>query len=213
MPFNINDFKTNIEDYGYLKTNLFEVYIQPPPIMFGNMLNSGGNLSQLNELSDLQTFRIDQVRTPGISLASADVSRYGAGPTQKQPFNAQFNEISFSVLCDDQALIWEYWYNWIRSVYEFNGTESSNFGEANRFATYLSEYKSNYSTMMQIVMYDQEGNTVQRINLYDAFPTAMKDVPLAWADDGNMIKIDVSIAYTDYTITSSVLEPPMRTFF
>ena len=213
MLFNINNFKANIEDYGYLKTNLFEVYIQPPNILFGSALNSGGITSQINEITELQTFRIDQVRAPGISLASADVSRYGAGPTQKQPFNAQFNEISFSVLSDNQALVWQYWYNWVRAIYEFNGTEDSGFGEINRFATYLSEYKSNYSTTMQIVMYDQEGNTVQRINLYQAFPTAIRDIPLAWGDDGNMIKIDVNIAFTDYSIVNSVLEPPMGFIF
>ena len=213
MPFNINDFKANIEDYGYLKTNQFEVYIQPPNILFGTAMNSNGIISQINEVTDLQTFRIDQVRAPGISLASADVSRYGAGPTQKQPFNAQFNEISFSVLCDNQAVVWQYWYNWVRAIYEFNGTEDSGFGEINRFATYLSEYKSNYSTTMQIVMYDQEGNTVQRINLYEAFPTAIRDIPLGWGDDGNMIKIDLNIAFTEYTIVNSVLESPMRSFF
>jgi hypothetical protein len=213
MPFNINDFKANIEDYGYLKTNLFEVYVQPPNVLFGGALNSDGDVLQMNDLSNLQTFRIDQVRVPGISLASADVSRYGAGPTQKQPFSAQFNETSFSVLCDNQAVVWQYWYNWVRAVYEFNGTEDSGFGEINRFATHLSEYKSDYATTMQIVMYDQEGNTVQRINLYEAFPTAIRDIPLAWGDDGNMIKIDVNIAFTDFSIVNSVLESPMRFFF
>lgn len=213
MPFNINDFKANIEDYGYLKTNHFEVYIQPPPIMFGNTLNTGGDFLQLNELSDLQTFRIDQIRAPGISMVSADVSRYGAGPTQKQPFNAQFNEISFSVLCDNQATVWQYWYNWIRSIYEFNGSENSGFGDFSRFPSYLSEYKSNYSTVMQIVMYDTEGNTVQRINLYEAFPTSIRDVPLSWGDEGDMVKINVAISFTDYTIENSVFEAPMRVFF
>ena len=212
MPFNINNFKTNLEDYGYLKTNSFQVFIQPPAIMFGNMLNSGGNLTQLNELSSLQTFRIDQVKVPGINLASADVNRYGAGPTQKQPYNAQFTEVQMSILSDNEASIWQYWYNWVRAVYEFNGTESSNSGEFNRFPSYLSEYKSNFSTIMQIVMYDQEGNVVQRINLYEAFPTSLREVPLAWADDGNLVKINVSIAYTDYTITSSVLENPISIF-
>jgi len=75
------------------------------------MLNSGGNLSQLNELSTLQTFRIDQVKVPGINLASADVNRYGAGPTQKQPYNAQFTEVQMSILSDNEASIWQYWYN------------------------------------------------------------------------------------------------------
>jgi len=212
MPFNINNFKTNLEDYGYLKSNSFQVFIQPPAIMFGNMLNSGGNLSQLNELSTLQTFRIDQVKVPGINLASADVNRYGAGPTQKQPYNAQFTEVQMSILSDNEASIWQYWYNWVRAIYEFNGTESSGFGEINRFPSYLSEYKSNFSTIMQIVMYDQEGNAVQRINLYEAFPTSLREVPLAWADDDNLVKINVSIAYTDYTITSSVLENPIPIF-
>ena len=212
MAFNINQFKANIQDFGYLKTNQYEVYIQPPKVLFGNALNQNGNATAVKNVTDMQVFRIDQIRAPGISLASADVSRYGVGPTQKQPFNAQYSEISFSVLCDEKAKIWQYWYNWLVAIFGFNGTEGALFAQAQQFPSYLSEYKENYSTIVQIVMYDQYKNLVQRINLYEAFPTALREVPLAWGQTGEMIKINVNMSYTEYTIVSAALENPVKIF-
>jgi hypothetical protein len=206
MPFNISNLVSTIENYGYLKTSNFEVYIQPPRMLFGG---SSGNSLQTNEITNMQTFRIDQVKAPGISLISADVNRYGIGPTQKQPFNAQYSEITFSILCDAEGMIWQYWHNWINAIFEYNGTENAFFGQSQKTPTYLTEYKSNYSTIMQIVMYDPSGYTVQRINLYEAFPTALREVNLAWGETDTLVKINVTIAYSEYTVVNSSAEIPM----
>ena len=206
MPFNINSFKANIEDFGYLKNNQFEVLVTPPPILFGRNMSSFGTPTAINDVLSNTRFRIEQVRAPGISLMSADVSRYGVGPTQKQPFNAQYQDVTFSILVDEFAETWQFWYNWIRTIYEFNGTESGiGTGGSNRIPTYTTEYKEKYSSIMQIVMYDSYGNTIQRINLYEAFPSSLREVALAWGQ-GDLIRISVSITYSSFTIVSSELE-------
>ena len=205
MPFNINNLRSTVENYGYLKTNHFEVYMQPPKLTFGG---ATAGSTPTNEIAKIQTFRMDQIRAPGISIASADVNRYGMGPTQKQPFNAQFSELSFSILCDGKAEIWQYWYNWCNAIFEFNGADNSGFGQVQRIPTYLAEYKENYSTLMQIVIYDTTGKTVQRINLYEAFPTALREMNLAWGELDTLMKINVSVAYTGYTIVNSTQEIP-----
>jgi hypothetical protein len=58
---------------------------------------------------------------------------------------------------------------------------------------------------MQIVMYDSYGNTIQRINLYEAFPSSLREVALAWGQ-GDLIRISVSVTYSSFTIVSSELE-------
>jgi hypothetical protein len=208
MPFNINSFKSNVKDYGYLKTNLFEVYINPPRILLGKMINNTGTEASVKAINDMQRFRIDQVRAPGISLASADVSRNAVGPTQKQPYNAQYSELSFSILCDAKGFVWHYWYNWLNSIFEFNAYEDSNLAVINQLPSYASEYKDNYATTMQIVIYNQTGGIAQRINILEAFPTALREVAFAWGDNGNMVKINVSISYSYYTMVATNIQLP-----
>ena len=99
MPFNVNNFKTSLKDFGYVDNNSFMVYVQPPKILGGNNTGISRNLS----------FRIDQVRAPGISIMNLDVNHYGIGPTQKKPVNAQYQEISISMIGDHYCEFWQYW--------------------------------------------------------------------------------------------------------
>jgi hypothetical protein len=59
---------------------------------------------------------------------------------------------------------------------------------------------------MQIVIYDMFGNAIQRINLYDAFPTTIRETQLSWNDNQNLMRLSVAISYKDYTIVGSSIE-------
>jgi hypothetical protein len=189
MPFNINSFKTNIRDYGYLDNNSFAVLVQTPQKLASQF---GGGLST-TKIAENMSFRIDQVRAPGISLMTTDVNRYGIGPTQKQVFNAQFQEIFFSVLCDHYCEIWKYWYEWTRLCFEYNGVANG------QGPTYTANYKEDYSSSVIIQMYDHFGALVQSINLFEAFPTSLREVPMAYGDS-NLMKLNLSMIYTEYTL-------------
>lgn len=193
MAFNIERFRENLAQFGYLDNNSFEVLVQTPAFLASVFQSGNISSSTLNAMTTNLASRIDQVRAPGINLMSEDVSRYGLGPTQKQPVNAQFQEIYFSVLNDHNSELWRYWYNWTRGVFEYNGTPG---GIA---PSYTAEYKNNYSTTVQINMYDHFGKLIQVIDLYEAFPTSIREVPMAWGDPG-LMKINVAMAYTEYTI-------------
>lgn len=200
MPFNINSFRTNLRDYGYLDNNSFSVMVQTPPILFNSFLGNQGTPTAMYKIAQNMEFRIDQVRVPGISILTADVNRYGIGPIQKQPIAAQFQEINFSILCDHYCEIWQYWYNWERAIFEFNGT-SGGFSPS-----YTTEYKNRYATTVVVFIYDHYGNIIQKINFFEAYPTAVREVPLGWGDP-NLMKMNVSLIYTEYTIEGSSLQP------
>lgn len=208
MTFNINRIKENISGYGYLKQNKFEVFVQVPPFLQNSSLNVNGNETNVNTLNDIHRFRIEQVRAPGISLLSSDVRRYGIGPTQKFPYNAQYFDTTFSILVDKNTTIWDFWYNWVNGIFNFNGTEANgtNLISGGRIPTYTTRYKDVYSTIMMIVLYDDFGNTVKTINLYDAFPSSIREIPLAWNDSQSLLRLSVSITYSSYTIVGSNVE-------
>lgn len=206
MPFNIDTVKANIENSGYLKTNSFDIVLTPPPILLGRNVNILGTPTNVRTIANNLTFRVEQVRAPGISLSLAQINRYGYGVTQPMPHNAQLQDTSFSILVDGFGEIWQFWYNWIRAIFEFSGNDSARVGSANRLPAYTTEYKDNYSTIMQIVVYDTFGNTIQRINLHEAFPSAMREVPLAWNDTQNLMRLAISISFSEFTIVGTALE-------
>jgi hypothetical protein len=210
MAFNLDRFKSNLDSYGYLKNNIFEVGVQTPNFMLGSVLNNNGNISSMTDLNNIMKFRIDQTSVPGVSILSGDHAIYGVGPSQKMPYGAFFHDITFSILLDRKADFWNFWYNWVRYIYEFNGTEPNsrnfNIGGADgsyRTPGFTTRYKDDYSSMMQIIMYDTTGNVVQRVNLYEAFPSSVREIPLSWNDHGDLLRIAVSITYSHFSIEGS----------
>lgn len=200
MPFDVNKFQTNIRDFGYIDNNSFSVLVQTPRVLSGASLSNQGTPTAIYKIAENMEFRIDQVRAPGISLMTTDINRYGIGPTQKLPISAQFQEINISMLGDHYCEFWQYWYQWTRAIFQFNGSAVGNMAP-----NYTAEYKEEYSSTITIFIYDHYGNIIQKINLFEAFPTAIREFPLSWGDAG-LMKINVQIAYTEYTIENSTIE-------
>lgn len=203
MPFNINNFKTNIRDYGYLDNNSFAVLIQTPRILFGSNISNQGTEVGARNIASKMSFRIDQIRAPGIQIMSAPINRYGVGPIQSQPTSAQYPELQFSILSDHYGEIWQFWHTWARAVFEFNGVSQGTS------PSYAANYKEDYSSVVQIQIMDHFGNLIQKINTFQTFPTAIRDVPLNW-NDSNLMKINISMAYTEYTIEGVKTTPVVQ---
>jgi len=205
MAFNIERLRQNISAYGYAKQNKFEVFVQEPPIFRNRSLRLNNREVNIRDLNNVHRFRIEQVSTPSISLLSSDVNRYAIGPTQKMPYNAQFRDLTFSVLADQNADLLDFWYNWVNTVFNFNGQEANgnNITPGNVLPTYTARYKEDYSTTMMIVIYNELGETIKTINVYDAFPSSVREIQLAWNDKVNLLRLAVSITYSGYSIVGT----------
>ena len=207
MAFNIQNFKENLNSYGYIKTNKFEVFVQAPKFMSNKTLRVNNRETNINDLNNLLRYRIEQVRIPGINLMSTDVVRYGIGTSVRTPYSAQFFDTTFSILVDRNTDLWDFWYNWLNGIFNFNGQEpnGNNIFEGGRIPTYTTEYKENYATAMMIVLYNDTKEVVKTINLYDAFPTSIGQIPLAWNDTQDLMRLAISITYSNYSIVGSNL--------
>jgi hypothetical protein len=198
MPFNINAFKFEIDSYGYMKTNTFEVFVFTPPVM-QDFKTSPMSLFSVNRHLKM---RIEQVSIPGISLQSVEANRYGIGMPQKMTVGAlPYGLVTFSMLLDGYGEMYEFWEQWIRNIYEYNGISHQTLPGApsNASPSFQVEYKEQYATDIQIVVYDQYGNTIQKINLKDAYPVIMRDIQLGW-DSPNLMRLQVGIAYSEHNI-------------
>lgn len=205
MPFNIKTFKANINDFGYVKNNKFEVFVQAPRFLQGKSIQIGRQQVNFNDLNRILKFRIDQVKSPSASIMSIDTNRYGVGPTQKMPFNAQYFDTSFYILLDKNTHLWDFWYNWINGIFNFNGQEpdGNNLFLGGRIPNYTVEYKDEYTSTMVIVIYNDVGEVVKTINLYDAFPSSMREVLLRWNDNADLMRLIVTVTYSSYSLVGT----------
>lgn len=208
MAFNINNIKFNTEAFGYLKRNKFEVFVQTPPMFRGKLSNINGYEINIDSLNSVLRYRIEQVKAPGASLLSSDVRRYGIGTTQKMPYTAQFFDTTLTIIVDRKTALWDFWYNWVNAIFNFNGQEptGNNILTGPRTPTYTTKYKEDYATTMMIVIYDDFGNTVKTINLYDAFPSSVSETTLNWGDSQNLLRLSISVTYSAYSFEGSSID-------
>lgn len=198
MPFNIDTFKTNISDFGYLQNNRFSIVLTPPPLLSGSLDNNGSSIP-ITDIANQMKFRIEEVKLPGINLLTINNNRYGVGPAQKQPYSAQFNQNNFTIISDGYGAIWQFWHNWARKVFDFTSTENN----SSTPASYASNYKSEYSSSISLNVYDLFGSEIMKVDMLEAFPVAVYDTPLSWGNNNDLMKINISLAFKEYILSGA----------
>ena len=205
MTFNINQFCAEIQQNGYLKPHDYNLLIYLPPILSTTALfGSNGNYMPAGSASSLFPMRVNECRSPLLTLISSDVNRYGIGPTQKMPHNAQFQDMWISIICYKHSMAWNFWHLWLNSIFSFSPPYNASAGNVNNgFASYTNEYKENYATSMTLNVYDQTGDTSLSFQMSMAFPIQMREVALSWNTQNEIVMLNIDLTYKDYSIVGS----------
>lgn len=195
MAFNINEFRSNISKSGYLQNNKYEVIITPPPAMQNFGTEKG--IARAQDAAKLMTFRTSTFEAPGIGLKSVDIIRYGTGTSQRMPFSAKFEDITFEVLLDKNSELWNFWYEWERLIFKFSPFNSVGL------APYVTEYKRNYATTIDLKVYSQEGKVSAEFKFIDIYPISIKEVELHWEEQSELAKLEITMNYKEYTLKTT----------
>jgi len=207
MPgFNIRDFKANINGAGILPTNRFLVTIPLPRVLQSAQSLRAGESVAFTDISRLFSFRAESFKAPGINLDTTETHRYGIGPKQKMPYNASFTDTAITFLSDRNGEIWNLFYNWTNSIFNYGGVESSGGGFRN--ASYKARYLTDYAVDIGVTLCDYEGNFSNEIIMHNAYPININDVPLSWSDNNNLLKITVGFTFRDWSIVDSGIANP-----
>jgi hypothetical protein len=185
MAFNIQNFIGNINRYGTLQTNRYEITLLPPQVL--------GTVATSQRL----TYRAESVSIPGVVIDSTDVRRYGIGPREKYGTNVSFSDVGISFIEEDGNNIHKYMYRWMNAIFGFAGSSFSSS------PSYAAEYKSRYSTSMDIKVFNNSQQVTEIINLQGVFPTGLSEISLGWADNNQLFKVKASFAYTRWQLVSS----------
>lgn len=172
MAFNVNEFKTNIaKGGGLLKNNKFLVLVPTPRILQGKSIGGTSTAST----NDILRFHAEKASIPGIALQASEMRRQGIGNLEKTPFGAAFTDCDISFTIDQKSTVWNFFQSWMDGIYNFNLKTGNSL--------YELAYKNDYCTTLTLYVYNEihPQSPVIQIELIDAFPVSISDIPLQWS--------------------------------
>ena len=195
LGFNISDFRSSMNNAGVLRSHSYMIMINPPP--------------SLREYDTAQlTLRCDSVNMPGINFMTQDgIYRYGYGPAEVMPYNVMFTPVTMSIMVDRAASQYTFFNLWMNSIFDMNlqggilpdnGIDANGTRNTSRASPYEVSYKEDYAVTMNMFVYNETADKVIELTFQEAYPLLMQDTPLAWGEQQNIIRLQISMAYKTF---------------
>lgn len=174
MAFNVSNFKAQRVSQGFQRAHSYEMIIAPPV--------GGGELLVLST---------ESVNLPGAAFLSADNYKpFGAGRSYSIPYAFNPTEIAVQHLIDKDSDVYQTFVDWSNSIVDFQGD-----------VNYTAYYLSDFAVDAQIKVYDQQGNTVKTVQLFEVFPLSVDQVSMSWNTPDAIATVSVNYKFTDYKVS------------
>jgi len=158
-------------------------FAKPTKYLVNMSINKAGNIPQFDKFVKETNFNCTSAVMPGESLATFDVRR-GKPVQSKMPYDNIYSELRliFRVSQDHkERILFESWYNYI-----YDKT-------TNTFA-----FPEQYYGTIDITQLSNDMKKVKTVRCYEAYPTTISSISLAY-DANNVVEtFDVLFAYTDW---------------
>lgn len=150
-------------------------------------------------------FRAERVTQPGIQIATSNSRRYGVGPTVKKPYAAGFNDISVSFIGDSQGIIHQFFYTWMTSIVGVHDLPDIYSRDIFGKQPYEVEYRDNYKTIMDIIMYDEVQTKISTVRLHDVYPVALGEIQRDWGGVNDLVRVPITFTFSHWTYVGKIL--------
>ncbi len=188
----ISTFNAMLNKRGVSRASRFFVRMGVPTVLQNNSTSNPNIQRELMLLCESSSL-------PGVSFATSDGRRYGVGPVDRRPFAPIFNDITMNFLCDGTNLVHRYFYTWMNSIVRFdNNAFGASADATSRLNSFRVEYKENYATDISIITYNETNDEITKITLNKAFPVAVGEVPLNWAETNSINRLPISFHYWNW---------------
>jgi hypothetical protein len=204
MPFNVETFRNNVfNNKGFLRSNRFEVIITPPEIMRGRTIVSSSGQASVIGINDQMKFYAHEATLPGFTLGVSEVRRDGYGLAEKKPFVGAFTEVGIRFYADANSLVWNYLQLWLTGIFNFIPTSGGTLSSVSYNDRQELTYKKDYTASISINVYDIAGKKSITVELIDAFPLSISDLPLNWGDNNSLMRVSTVFSFKTWTSTGS----------
>lgn len=152
--------------------------------------------TKFSRISEILSLRCEATELPGRQLSAQDVKIYG--PSYKVPHQSSYQEITLTFLETQGFIIRDFFERWMGGIWS----------ELNNVLRYPNSYRVDMTLKQHGATHlGEEGlPTIAEWQLVNAFPTAVNQMPVSWADDG-LHRLAVTIAYDYYLLFMSGTGP------
>ena len=169
MAGSIAEFKASFRT-ELARPNKFDVFI---PIPVG--------LAPYITISKALNYRCESTDLPGRAIATTTQKIYG--PEEKFPYQTTYNDINLTFICTDKMEEKNFFDAWLEYI--------------NPSVTFNFKYKQKYAVNLRINQYNVRNKVSYSVDLVEAFPIGINEMPLDWSSDGYH-KLTVTFAYTKW---------------
>ena len=190
MSFKPDEFTASLNKRGFAKTSHFEIRIS------GRVGASGTERDMV--------MRADTAEIPGRTMSTAEYRTYG--PIRKIPYGSTYTDTTIGIICSSdlaEKVYFEQWQNVIHNNLPMaqSGSVSSQLGH------YNLGYYDDYKGRVELVTFDEVGNTTSKHTFQEAYPIGIAPIGLSWGAD-EIMKLNITFAYRDYLFDNNFEPKP-----
>lgn len=172
---NLDTFKKYLK-MDYLRSNTYIINFEPPS--FARTIPVTSDTMQKLYRSAVN------VPIPGSAWSTFDHTMHQLN--WKLPYLREYEPITITFMNDSESTHRRFFENWHAGILN---EQTGNF-------RYLDEY----STNLQIIEFNRQGNTAHEFELHQAFPVSIGEMSLGYANNDEVETFTVTFAYTKYTM-------------
>lgn len=189
MPFNVDNFNSEIAQTGIASPSHFEARILAAPRAIAPMMRGG------------MAFRIEAVNIPGRTLTTLDQNYHGV--PRKIPYMFTHQPVTFTVIMSRDMREREAFMKWQDFFIGHSRTSYRALPES----PFDSHYYNDAIGTVEIIQYSypipQAGKSagtggqyveMYNIKLEEAYPSSVNDIQMSWGDEG-YAKLQVEMTY------------------
>lgn len=191
----VEDFNKQLKSGDYARSNLYTMH-------FGHIASQKlfyREIARNLNIDDL-SFMSKNVTLPAKSLGTLDVKRFGAA--FKLANDVIVDTMTMTIICNSdmrERVFFENWMAFIGGRTLASKSTNSSGGGAEKI--YRMAYYDDYVTSLFITMQNRRKVNTYEVECFEAFPTNVGPVELAWGDSSETVSFTVTFAIRDWEAT------------
>lgn len=201
MPFNINEFVSNIGG-GLARDNLFMARITIPSSL--KRLDSYIDVSKLS-------FLCKAASLPSLTVEKTPFYPQGFGKAEHAASGFSFDDLRLIFMVDSNYGVLRFFENWVQTIFNYStyvgythqdlrGKIPGEFGYKNEYAATIeviaySHYVSDLSSKLDA---KDRGTLKHTYTFGNAFPTVVNGIELAWENQAQIMTLPVAFTFDKY---------------
>lgn len=178
----MNEFKATLNAYnGIAKANLFRVIIH------------GKDRGRMR-IGDLHAF-CKETTLPGLNLKTFEYANNNYGLPQMLPYGISSEPLNCTFMLDSNHAVMGFFHAWMQEIINYDVSNPNM--TVNGMSAYEIGYMEDYATTMEIWFYSSDNiNDKYVARYFNAFPTNVTSLNLAWDDNDNYVSMPVQFSYS-----------------